>query len=194
MKQLILHPTSLAQWHAIVNEAEDLFGCKLDSDLESYLVFLLQRYSDKPELVTSILAADYLQSLQLHGQLRIEKLQIVGDVCLLFSGLFPGRASKRHVTVSYFVELGQRAYNYLSLLQQQRLLTSRLYASLQKHFVKLMDLLFSLRELGGEKQSLTLMQAEDLWRNTGSQYALKILRKHNKNIIALKDVCLKKIH
>jgi hypothetical protein len=194
MTQLILHPTSLAQWYAIVNEAEDLFGCKLDSDLESYLVFLLQRYSNKPELVTSILAADYLQSLQLGGQLRIEKLQVVGDVCLLFSGLFPERASKRHVTVSYFVELGQRAYNYLSLLQQQRLLTSRLYTSLQEHFVNLMDLLFSLRELGGEKQLLTLMQAEDLWRNTGSQYALKILCNHNKNIIALKDVCLKKIH
>lgn len=194
MNRLILNSTSVAQWYSLVNEAEDLFGSHLSSDLESYLVFLLQRYTNKPEIANSIMALDYLESLEMSGQLRVDRLRDVGDKCLLFSGFFPERADKRHVTVSYFVELGRRAYNYLSALHRQGLLTSKLYSALREQFVNLLDLLFFMRELSGEKSSLTLIQAEELWRNTGSKYALGILHKHNKNMIATKTNPFSQIH
>lgn len=194
MNRLILHSTSLAQWYTLVNEAEDLFGKHLDIDLESYLVHLLERYTNKPELTASILALEYLNSLESSGQLRAEKLRDVGDKCLLFSGFFPELAHKRNVTVSYFVELGQRAYDYLALARHDSLLTSNLFALLKKHYINLLDLLFSIRELSGEQQALTLLQAEELWRNTGSQYALKLLKKHNEKIITLQNSSVNKIH
>ena len=194
MNSLILQSTSLAQWYTLVTEAEDLFGKHLETDLESYLVYLLERFTNKPEITASILALDYLDSLETFGKLREEKLREVGDKCLLFSGFFPHIAHKRHVTVSYFVNLGQKAYNHLAFLHHQGLLTSKLYALLREHFVILLDLLFSIRELSGEQEALTLIQAEELWRNTGSQYAYKVLLKHNEAIIALKNISINKIH
>ncbi|MBA2654585.1 MAG: hypothetical protein H0U71_05925 [Gammaproteobacteria bacterium] len=194
MNRLVLHSTSLAQWYTLVNEAEDFFGKRLDTDLESYLVHLLQRYTNKPDISDTILAIDYLDSLATSGKLRQEKLRDVGDKCLLFSGFFPESANRRLVTVSYFVELGRRAYFYLAELHNAGLLTSKLYGLLRTHFVSLLDLLFSIRELSGEQQALTLLQAEELWRNTGSEYALKILKKHNKDITLIKNIPMNKIH
>jgi hypothetical protein len=179
MNHLIVHSTSLAQWYTLVNEAEDLFGRHLDTELESYLVFLLQRYANKPDLVASILALDYLDSIETTGSRRAEKLRDVGDKCLLFSGFFPEIAPKRLVTVSYFVELGRRAYHYLAAINSQGVLTTELYSLLRQHFVHLLDLLLYIRELSGDKQSLTLLQASELWRNTRSQYALRVLKRYD---------------
>jgi hypothetical protein len=176
--RLILQPTPTAQWYALVNEAENQGG-KVDIDLENYLVLTLQKYTDKPELAASILAYDYLESLETIGQLRIDKLRELGDKCLLFSGFFPELADIRQVTVSYFVQMGRHAYNHLSALPDNRLFSSELYASLRDYFVRLMDLLFFMRELNTEVNTLSVKHAEELWRNTGSRYALKILKRHN---------------
>jgi hypothetical protein len=194
MSRLILHATSLAHWYTLVKEAESLFGKPLETDLESYLVYLLQYYADKPDLTQSILALEYLHSLEASGKLRSQKLREVGDKCLLFSGFFPEIANRRLVTISYFVELGRRAYNYLAESHHTSGLTAKLYLLLRKQFVHLLDLLFSIRELSGERQAISLIQAEELWRNTGSHYALKVLKKHDKNIIALRSGNINKVH
>lgn len=39
MKKLILHPTELSQWHALVNEAQATTDLILNESTESYLVF-----------------------------------------------------------------------------------------------------------------------------------------------------------
>ena len=46
MTRLILEPTSVAQWQALVREAQSECNCNLDETLESYLVFLLMRFGD----------------------------------------------------------------------------------------------------------------------------------------------------
>ena len=48
MKSLILHPTDIAQWYALVNEAQVASQLNLTENTESYLVFLLQRFSQTP--------------------------------------------------------------------------------------------------------------------------------------------------
>lgn len=194
MNRLILNSTSIAQWYTLVNEAQEHIGNRLDIDLESYLVFMLQRFTNRPEVTQSVLALEYLESLESTGRLRADKLRDIGDKCVLFTGFFPELAGKRHVTVSYFVELGRKAYSYLSTQHHQAILTSELYELLQLHFIKLVDLLFSIRELSGERCALTLLQAEDLWRNTGSKYAYKILSKHNKNVITTNQSTLNDLH
>lgn len=191
MNKLILQSTSLAQWYTLVSEAENAFGKRLAIDLESYLVYLLEHYTNKPDLTGSILALDYLHSLEATGRARTDKLRDIGDKCLLFSGFFPEVAFKRHVTVSYFVSLGRHAYNHLS---SRGLVNKALYSLLREQFVNLLDLLFSIRELSGEQHALSLMQAEELWRNTGSQYALQLLKRHDKNLIATKTTTIQKIH
>lgn len=193
MAELVLHPTSLAQWYELVNEAEGFIGNRLQIDLENYLVLMLQRFSNKPDMVSSVLALDFLQSLEKLGSERLELLRDVADKCLIFSGLFPGRAEKRRVSVSYFVDVGRQAYSYLSSLQRESLMM-QLYAELRDYFVYIMDILFSMRELSGEKSDLTLLQAEDLWRKTGSRYALTILKRHNENVVITRDTSHVRVH
>lgn len=60
MKRLILHPTDISQWHALVNEAQAATRLILNEATESYLVFLLMRFTQNPKLIESIVALDFL--------------------------------------------------------------------------------------------------------------------------------------
>jgi len=102
-------------------------------------------------------------------------LRDVGDKCLLLAGFFPGRAIKKRVRVSYFVNLGQSAYFTLSNFPELNI--SELYAKLCTHFVGLMDILYSVHTLNQEGKLIDLIQAEELWQDTKSVYALNHLRK-----------------
>ena len=84
MSRLILEPTSQAQWQTLVHEAQTACDRNLDETLESYLVFLLMRFADKPECTARIMAEDYLKSQQYQGAHREEHLREVGDHCPVF--------------------------------------------------------------------------------------------------------------
>ena len=142
MSQLILHPTDISQWHALVNEAQASTQLILPENTESYLVFLLMRFSQAPELAESVLAMDFLSSMQAVGTRQIELLRDVGDKSLLLSGLFPGIAEKRHVKVTYFSDMGQAAYLTVSELEVDG--TAALYHELSHQFKPLMKVLEAL--------------------------------------------------
>ncbi len=175
---LVLHPTQTAQWHALVSDAQDICTQQLDEHLESYLVFLLMRFLARPEIAGSILGLEFLESLQSpeHDKLRQEKLREVGDKCLLFAGLFPQHAERRRVKISYFVNTGQNAYANLSALLKEN--SPSLYSALCEGFVSMMDVLQAVRSMADDHQDLSPIQAEELYRETGSQRALEMLRHH----------------
>lgn len=174
MKTLITRPTDSAQWQALVAEAESLAACPLVEEMESYLVFLLMRFSRKPEMVGSILALEYLQGMLASGHVKQDRLRDVGDQCLLYSGLFPQQAGRRHVRVSYFVDLGRSAYQQLSEVMSRSY--AGLYAHLSHDFVALMDVLHAIRRLGGDVPCLSPLPAYELWNDTGSRQAYQTLR------------------
>ncbi|HFE38885.1 MAG TPA: hypothetical protein ENK06_10790, partial [Gammaproteobacteria bacterium] len=113
MAHIIVEPSSTAQWQKLVLDAEAACDFQLSEDLESYLVFLLMRFLEKPEFTSKIMAMDYLHSFIANGQVQQEKLRDVGDHCLLFSGLFPKIAERRQVKISYYVAMGKTAYQHL---------------------------------------------------------------------------------
>jgi hypothetical protein len=170
MKQIIVYPSSTACWHSLVKEASGFCKQELSEDLESYLVFLLMRYSQSTNLARKVIATEFLETAHRIGEDKKSSLQDIGDSCLLFSGLFPGRAKKRRVRVSYFVKIGKTAYSSLSLL-------SPLFFDLSNNFVSLMDVLQSMREIDSNIESLDPITAEEMWNDTGSQYALQTLKK-----------------
>ena len=59
MQNIVTYPTSMAQWHALINEATVGAHIRLNEDLESYLVFLLMRFTAKPDMAGSVLAIDF---------------------------------------------------------------------------------------------------------------------------------------
>ncbi|MDF1828361.1 MAG: hypothetical protein P1U39_08800 [Legionellaceae bacterium] len=144
MSELILHPTDMSQWHALVNEAQASTRLILHENMESYLVFLLMRFSQSPELAESVLAVDFLNAMQTVGTRQVDALRAVGDKSLLLCGLFPGMAEKRHVNLSYFTDMGQAAYLTVSELQDAE---APLYQELSTQFSTLQSILNALNSL-----------------------------------------------
>lgn len=143
MKNLILHPTDISQWYALVTEAEVASHLNLNENTESYLVFLLQRFAQSPHFLETTVAMDFLHALQGPTQLQIEQLKAVGDKSLLVCGLFPGLAEQRHVSVDYYSQMGQTAYYTVSELQERA--TAELYLQLSQHFPNLQKILQAMR-------------------------------------------------
>lgn len=174
MQKILLHNTTTAHWQALVREAQETCEAVLQEDVESYLVFLLMRFTDKPEMAASVLAMEFLRGVDAVGSRRHDILRNVGDKCLLFSGLFPGRAEKRRVSLGYFIDLGQSAYAILS--ESPASAVSDLYSGLCDNYITMMDVLHTIRVMTGAEQDLQLLQAAELWRDTGSLHALHVMR------------------
>ena len=164
---LILEHTEVAQWHSLIKEAEEECSCYLDESMESYLVFTLMRFMKDQDLATQAIALEYLRAHGLPRSMRIEQLRNIGDQCLLVSGLYPQRAEKRLVRVSYYVNMGRSAYHHISDNMQQS--AADLYRQLAEAFVTLMDLLQTIREFSSP--ALQPIQNLELWSDTGSMGA-----------------------
>lgn len=158
MKNLILHPTDISQWYALVNEAQVAAHLYLNESTESYLVFLLQRFVHNTHLVDTVVAMDFLQALQGSTPQKIDQLRDVGDKSLLLCGLFPGLADRRRVTVEYYAQMGQTAYLSLSELLEKS--SADLFLQLSQHFCELQKTLQSMR---GELYQLTPESHGLLW-------------------------------
>ncbi len=172
-KLVVKHST--AQWHELVKEAEGVNGIRLDEELESYLVFLLMRYTEHTELAARALALEYLESAQLSGNERNARMRDVGDQCLLLSGLFPRRAQRRRVSISYYVDLGRGAYQTAADATQAAMAV--MFNNLSRSFVSMMDTLQAIRSLNSETSLLEPIQAYELWNDTNSLNARRILEK-----------------
>jgi len=170
-QKLILEETEVAQWHALVRQAEQAYGCQLDETMESYLVFTLMRFMKDQDLATQAMALNYLRAHGLPKSLRLDQLRDIGDQCLLLTGLYPKRAEKRLVRVSYYVSMGRSAYHHLSEGVQQA--TAELYQQLSETFVMLMDLLQTISQFSSP--ALQPIQSFELWSDTGSVKAFNQL-------------------
>ena len=175
MPDIKLQPTSTAHWHELVCDAEEKSHRHLGEEVQSYLVFLLQRFLSKPEIASRILALDYLKGLRESGYRQIEKLREVGDICLLHAGLYPQRARRRLVDANYYVDLGIGAYYQLhhNTYHQQ----GRLYERLYESFVPAMDVLQTIRGFENEYPLYDALTAYELWEHTGSLQAKRQLQK-----------------
>lgn len=171
---LVLQPTAVSQWRTLVYEAQSKSGQNLDESLQSYLVFLLMRFANRPDLLQSAMGTDYLKAMQ-SETCKQDKLRDVGDQCLLCSGFFPQIAERKLVRISYFVNIGRSAYDQVAESTDKKV--KQLYTNLAHAFIPVMDVLHAMRSLDG-RPPLSVEQAVELWSDTGSQSAYKTLKNH----------------
>lgn len=171
MTKLVLYETALAQWEALIKEAQGHAAIKLPHDVEAYLSLLLARLTVNTDLSDLVVATEYLQAEHLSGENRIETLRDIADKCLIIAGLFPQRAEHKHVKISYFVNFGQTAYDALAHIKYASL--AALFEQLSKNFINLMDVLLNCRQL--PPQYLSPLEALELWADTQSQFAGLVL-------------------
>ncbi len=162
---LLMQENIVILWQDAIHHAKNRCKISLDSELEAYLISLLIRYASKPEIAQQIFATAFMKAMQAKVYQRQIGLQDVGDQCLLYAGFFPRAAEKKHVKVSYFVDLGRAAYANISAS------TNDLYGSLALQFVVLMDVLQSIRNTS----DMLPLEAYELWQEVGSQRAFDIL-------------------
>lgn len=174
---LLTSTTPRVLWQDVVKHAETRCAITLEGELENYLVSLLMRYTSQPEIAKQIFATAFLEALQLREHERSVSLQHVGDQCLLFAGLFPKAAAKRHVKIGYFVDIGRSAYGAISKT------TDDLYGSLAIQFVVLMDVLQSIQP----HAELMPFEAYEQWEQVGSQRAFELLKNY-KNILPFRKI------
>jgi hypothetical protein len=179
MNEELISNGQVAQWQKLVSEAEAHNGVALDEELESYLVFTLMRFSQRPEMAARIMALDYLEAMHQAGSLSHVQLRDVGDQCLLLAGLFPHRAKRRRVKVSYYVDLGRSAYQHLAHSLANM---TTLYTHLATKFVEAMDTLQAIRQLDMGCQQLDPLSAFELWQDTGSNAARNSLQTVSESI------------
>ena len=180
MSELLIQTSATAEWLSLINEAESAAELHLDEEMQSYLVFLLMRFTEQPELAASVLAVEYMHSMQSQGRIGHNQLRNVGDKCLLYSGLFPERAERLRVKISYFVDLGRSAYQQLSDRMEHG--AAAMYYHLANAFVSLMDILQTMRALGSPAKRLSPLHSFELWCDTGSQVALRTLNANTQAI------------
>jgi len=173
MARVVVHRSVLAQWHHLVCEAQGVTRHRLPEEMESYLVFLLMRFTRHSALAEMRVATDLMSGAAMPGQEGRERLRAVGDHCLLFSGLFPRLARRRRVGVGYFVKMGRAAYHTLSQRLTQE--SGSLYRQLGSDFTMLMDILQATRSLQGEGEEL--LHIYEQWLETGSSHAYERLRR-----------------
>ncbi|MDQ8039176.1 MAG: hypothetical protein REH83_02090 [Rickettsiella sp.] len=173
---LLLQSTTMAQWQALVKDAESTSHLTLNIELESYLVFLLNRFNQRPDIVNCVLATEFLTGLEKKPTEQRDCLREVGDKCLLFAGFFPEQAEKRRVKIKYFIELGRTAYVQVASLSKTH--SASLYHSLSCGFISLMEILHAIRGLSDPLNELMPLQAFELWVDAHSQHALTVLRRH----------------
>ncbi|MAZ77754.1 MAG: hypothetical protein CMF39_03660 [Legionellaceae bacterium] len=144
MQRLFLQPTELAQWDALLSEAQFHAEVSLDTDVKAYLTHALIRFSKQINLADGIIAREMLEALGQAGRrYQLQALREVGDRCLIFSGLFPGRAARRKVNLRYYIDMGQSAYHRVASLEQTSF--AEIAVALRDNFQLLVTLLSSIR-------------------------------------------------
>ena len=133
-----------ALWQSAVREAEARSATPLDEAQESYLVFVLLRHQNDPDLLARVQALDWLRAQECLGRSRTDALRDVGDRCLLIAGLYPALAQRRRVSVDYFTTLGRGAYR--DVAEACRNAYAELFAQLAAHYDALVQVLRGLRD------------------------------------------------
>jgi hypothetical protein len=145
MNEAIRNGTPVELWQALVQDAYERTGRRLDESSESYLVFVLLRYQADHLLLSHAQGLDWLQALELAGRARADALRDVGDRCLLVAGLFPGLAERRRVSVDYFITIGRSAYQGAAGATRQAY--AALYEQLARSYRELVQTLSAMRNL-----------------------------------------------
>ncbi len=172
METIDIHLAEMAGWRALLARAQFTAKIELHPELEEYLVRVLFRTTKTSALEHGFDASALRQNSAEQNVDEIEDLRLVGDQCLMFAGLFPEQAITRNLPISYFVKVGQAAYQ-----QYWGCRNDPLFGMLADFFVEVMDVLQAMREEDEHDWCIDPLSAYQLWRDTGSSQAWNVLRR-----------------
>ena len=116
--KILTESTDKALWARAFQEAQLEAQVILQEEVSSYLVLMLMRYIVFSQLTQQVIAINFLKSIQSSANIQKAALQNVGDQCLIITGFFPGMAEKKHISLRYYIDIGQMSYSMISQNKQ----------------------------------------------------------------------------
>ena len=166
---------AVQRWTEAVRLAQDVNKNCLDEITESYLVFMIMRFSHVfkdsswlNEVAANISSPD-------RPEYKGTRLRDLGDYCLLICSFSPKVEKINAKDAGFYAELGRSAYWQLASKNPDK--SGTMFVSLSDHFVSLVDLLQTVLENEG-LGSQSALDHFDLWAETGSHRAYSELQKH----------------
>ena len=148
-QKINIYPSNTSEWLSLIIDAQTKQSIYLCEDLESYVVFLLMRFSNKPDFLSKIICTDLLDKSSIGAKTLENKLQDIGDTCLIFTGFYPGIAHRRNVSDNYYIDIGKTAYDTLSINQKDS--NGQVYKLLCQQFVPITNILKGMQNISGDK-------------------------------------------
>ena len=194
MQQPDHYKATLYQWHQLIQEASDYSSIWLEPEIESYLLLTLVQYIQNDHLAeeaiamalpTHILSAEKFSTDMLSNESKVvvknhkQQLKVRADHSLILAGLFPAHIDRQSIRISQYIKIGMNSYSELSYLLEGN--DSQIYQKLADSFIKLVDILHTIRAFTGSP-AIPLMQAMELWSDTGSKSAYQILTMNRQSI------------
>ncbi len=170
-----------------IEAAEDKLSIKLAPHSKLYLLHLLKHLSESEDFFYSRIVREkplgvvILEALHKNIFEKTRDLKAVGDLSLIFSGLYPEFLTRKLVDIDYFISLGKRSYHllsntYSSYRSKQELF--HLYSQLVADFLHLIEVLTEISNDLHFMDSLDLGKAFSRWEKTGIRKYLEILKEH----------------
>ncbi len=173
-----------AFFHEKVQEAQSRQGIALTENVEFYIVNLLCDYVrvDNQKMSDDCLALILKKALESPSGEQIFLYKKLADTALYFSGFFQEYFNRKCFDVSYYVMMGEGAYEQLSNLMRKRTASeaamSEIYGEMASSFGTAVDILTDVSEntTGFESQRSTL-SIYDAWLSTTSRKLARDLNK-----------------
>jgi hypothetical protein len=169
-----------------VAAAEKKLHIELSPHSKIYILDLLKRLARSNELFAALaderpLATIMLEAMDKNIFERIRDLRLIGDLSLVFSGLYPEHLTRRLVDVNYFISLGKRSYRLLSNTcseHRSRREVAVLYFQLFSEFLVLTEVLTELAATMRFLDETDSAKASRRWRSTHIRKYMEILSSH----------------
>jgi len=180
----------------LVESANNNQGRSVNKELESYVVILLREYLNAANLYgdekeeknkNSTLFERFAAALESETlESRIRNFRQMGDFTLYISGFFSPSLNSKIVNSSYYIKMGEAAYNQAGSLakpQQNR----KLFIELSLKFIPLVNILTEVSDMAGFRTPQTLLSLYEDWLVTGNEKAQEELEKEGVFPIPLKN-------
>ena len=179
MEQHNHHKAAIYQWHQLIQEACEYAGIELDPEIQSYLLLTLMRYIHDDQLAENAITMKLNNKEFRSREERLEDLKSTAEHCLILAGLFPSHIDRQFLRISHYIQLGTESYRELSTMVYDN--DKMIYKKLSTDFIKLVDVLYTIRIFNGSPK-LPLLQAIELWSDTGSKTAYQALTLNRQSI------------
>lgn len=110
---------------------------------------------------------------------RCDHLRKLGDLALFISGWFARNLERRRVGVSYYVQMGETAYDWLSGCCDASVrgrVFAQIFQDLAAHFSELRDVISEIHMSVDVRSDSDLLGLYELWQRSGSARAAELLR------------------